>query len=192
MTDDAEGDSAAGEGKPADAVRQQADTHEPARGRSEVRLAATVGAVALVVVAGLASWTSFGAWRCHQAEQAQDLFLRAARQSAHDMTTISHTEVESDVQRILDLSTGKFYDEFAQRRQPFIDHIKHEQSTSQGTVTGAGLVSAGDNSAQALVAVAVKLSKAGNPEQKLDGFRLRIDLQRVGTEAKVSDVEYVQ
>jgi Mce-associated membrane protein len=192
MTQDAEGESAAGEGAPADEVRQQVTSKEPGRWGSEVQLAAAVGAVALVVVAGLTGWISFDAWRGHEAEQRQDVFLRAARQGAHDMTTISHTEVEADVQRILDVSTGKFYDEFAQRRQPFIDHIKHEQSTSQGTVTGAGLVSAGDNSAQALVAVAVKLSKAGNPEQKLDGFRLRIDLQRVGTEIKVSDVEYVQ
>jgi Mce-associated membrane protein len=192
MVQDADGESAAGEGEPADAVRQRVAGQEPVRWRSEVRLAATAGAVALVVVAAVTGWISVDAWRGHVAEQRQDVFLRAARQGAHDMTTISHTEVEADVQRILDLSTGKFYEEFAQRRQPFIDHIKNEQSTSQGTVTGAGLVSAGDNSAQALVAVAVKLSKAGNPEQKLDGFRLRIDLQRIGTEVKVSDVEYVQ
>ena len=157
-----------------------------------MRLAVAVGAVVVLAIAGLAGWNSYGAWRSHQAEQHRELFLRAARQSAHDMTTISHTEVESDVQRILDLSMGQFHDEFAQRRQPFIEHIKHEQSTSQGTVTEAGLESSGDNSARALVTVAVKLTKADSGEQKLDGFRLRIDLQRVGAEAKVSEVEYVQ
>src|ERR1700735_3488861 len=120
------------------------------------------------------------------------MFLRVARQSAHDMTTISHSEIDSDVQRILDLSTGQFHDDFAQRRQPFIEHIKQERSTSQGTVAEAGLESVGGNSARALVTVSVKLTKADSGEQKLDGFRLRIDLQQVGAGAKVSEVEYVQ
>lgn len=108
------------------------------------------------------------------------------------MTTISHTNVESDVQRILDLSTGAFHDDFAQRIQPFIEHIKNERSTSQGNVMEAGLESVGGNSARALVTVAVKLTKADSGQQKLDGFRLRLNLQRVGVGVKVSDVEYVQ
>jgi Mce-associated membrane protein len=145
-----------------------------------------------VAVAGLAGWSSYGAWRCYQAEQKRELFLQVARQSAHDMTSISHTQVDADVQRILDISIGQFHDEFAQRRQPFIEHIKQEQSTSQGTVAEAGLESIGDSSARALVTVAVKLTKADSGEQKLDGFRLRIDLRRVGVGAKVSEVEYVQ
>jgi Mce-associated membrane protein len=199
MAEGVERDSSAGDAdqtesgeQQTDAVKRQTDVQEQVRWRPEVRLAIAVGAVAMVVSAGLAGWTSYGAWRCHQADQQRELFLRVARQSAHDMTTISHTEVESDVQRILDLSIGTFHDDFAQRRQPFIDHIKHEQSTSQGTVIEAGLESVGGNSARALVTVSVKLTKADSGEQKLDGFRLRLDLQRVGTGVKVSDVEYVQ
>jgi Mce-associated membrane protein len=199
MAEGAEGDSSAGDADQADTGEQQTDTvehqtdvQEQGRWRPEVRLAVAAGAVALLVSVGLAGWISYGAWRCHQADQQRELFLRAARQDAQDMTTIRHTEVESDVQRILDLSIGTFHDDFAQRRQPFIEHIKHEQSTSLGTVTEAGLESVGGNSARALVAISVKLSKAGNAEQKLDGFRLRINLQRVGAGVKVSDVEYVQ
>jgi Mce-associated membrane protein len=192
MAEDSEGDSSAGDGDPIETGEQQTNAQAHARWRPEVRLAVAVGAVAVAAVAGIAGWTSYGAWQCHQAEQQRKLFLQAARQSAHDMTTISHAEVESDVQRILDLSIGQFHEDFAQRRQPFIDHIKHERSTSQGTVTEAGLESVGGNSARALVTVAVKLTKADSGAQKLDGFRLRIDLQRVGAGAKVSDVEYVQ
>jgi Mce-associated membrane protein len=177
---------------PAEIEDQATDARGWGRWRPEVRLAVAVGAVVVVAVAGLAGWNSYGALRCHQAEQQRELFLRAARQSAHDMTTISHTEVDSDVQRILDLSTGQFHDEFAQRRQPFIEHIKQEQSTSQGTVAEAGLESVARDSARALVTVSVKLTKADSGEQKLDGFRLRMDLQRVGAGAKVSAVEYVQ
>jgi len=200
MAEDAEGalpaencdSERAAEDYPAETADQRTDARDQGRWKPEVRLAVAVGAVAVVAIAGLAGWTSYGAWRCYQAEQKRELFLQVARQSAHDMTSISHTQVDADVQRILDISIGQFHDEFAERRQPFIEHIKQEQSTSQGTVTEAGLESVGGNSARALVTVAVKLTKADNGEQKLDGFRLRIDLQRVGAGAKVSEVEYVQ
>jgi Mce-associated membrane protein len=182
----------AAESHPAETSAQRTDTALDQGRRPEVRLATAVGAVVVVAVAGLAGWTSYGAWGAYQAEQQRELFLRVARQSAHDMTTISHTQVDADVQRILDISTGQFHDEFAKRQQPFIEHIKQEQSSSQGTVTEAGLESVGSNSARALVTVAVKLTKADSGEQKLDGFRLRIDLQQIGAGAKVSDVEYVQ
>jgi Mce-associated membrane protein len=192
MAEGAEGDVAADDEGRADTVEQRTNARDNGRWKPEVRLAVAVGAVVVVAMAGIAGWTSYGAWRCHRTEQQRELFLRAARQSAHDMTTISHVNVESDVQRILDLSTGQFHDAFAQRQQPFIEHIKQEQSSSQGTVTEAGLESVGSNSARALVTVAVKLTKADSGEQKLDGFRLRIDLQQMGTGAKVSEVEYVQ
>jgi Mce-associated membrane protein len=191
VAEDAEGDSAAGDETVA-GEQQLMNTRGPQSWRPEIRLAVIIGAVSALVVAGMAGWVSYGAWECHHTEQRRAMFLQAAEQSAHDLTTISHTEAEADVQRILDWSTGSFYDDFSQRKQPFIDHIKQERSTSTGTVTGAGLESAGDNSARALVAVAVKLSKGADAGQKLDGFRLRIDLLRVGAGAKVSSVEYVQ
>jgi Mce-associated membrane protein len=162
------------------------------RPRSGLPLALVVGAVVLVALVGLVGSFGYRTWQSHQAEQQRELFLRVARQSALDLTSISHTEVESDVQRILDSSTGTFYDDFSKRRQPFIDLIKRERSKSQGTITEAGLQSVTGNSARALVAVSVKLSTGGAAEQQLEGFRLRIDVQRAGEGAKVSDVEYVQ
>ena len=177
--DDDDTDQAA-ETHPAETADPGSEARDQGGRRPEVRLAVAVGAVVVAAVAGLAGWTSYGAWKCYRADQQRELFLRVARQSAHDMTTISHSQVDSDVQRILDVSIGQFHDEFAQRRQPFIEHIKQEQSTSQGTVAEAGLESIEGDSARALVTVSVKLTKADNGEQKLDGFRLRIDLQRVG------------
>jgi Mce-associated membrane protein len=164
----------------------------PGRPGSELPMALVVATVLMVSVAVLAGWLGYRTWQCHQAEQERALFLRVARQSAADLTTINHSEVEADVQRILDSSTGSFYDDFSKRRQPFVDRIKRDRSTSEGTVTEVGLLNMTNYSARALVAVSVKLSTAGSTEPKLDGFRLRIDLQRAGDGAKISDVEYVQ
>jgi Mce-associated membrane protein len=191
MAEDAEPESSVNDDDQTGDDEQQTNAHKPDERQSELPLAVRVGAIVVAAVAVLASWTSYQAWRSHQGEQQRELFLRVARQGAQDFTTISYTEVEADVQRILDTSTGLFHDDFSQRSQQFIDHIKAERSTSHGDVTAAGLESADGNSARALVAVAVKLSTAAKAEEKLNGFRLRIDLQRVGDGAKVSNVEYV-
>jgi len=42
-----------------------------------------------------------------------------------------------------------------------------------------------------LVAVTVKTSNAGAPEQAPRAWRMRISVQKVGDEAKVSNVEFV-
>jgi Mce-associated membrane protein len=45
--------------------------------------------------------------------------------------------------------------------------------------------------ARVLVAVSVKTSNAGAPEQKPPAWRMRMTVQKVGEDAKVSNVEFV-
>ena len=47
------------------------------------------------------------------------------------------------------------------------------------------------NGAQVLVAVTVKTSNAGAPDQAPRAWRMRITVQKVGDEAKVANVEFV-
>jgi Mce-associated membrane protein len=190
MTED--GESLAGEDDQADPENNTTKTAAPDWPRPDMRLALAVGTVVVVTLVGLLGWLGYRTGQSQQAEQQREMFLRVARQSAVDLTTLSHTEIEADVQRILDLSTGAFRDDFSKRTRPFVDRIKRDQSKSQGSITEAGLQSVTGNSARALVAVSVKLSTAGAAEQQLEGFRLRIDMQRLGDGAKVSDVEYVR
>jgi Mce-associated membrane protein len=91
----------------------------------------------------------------------------------------------------LDSATGRFKDDFQQRSQPFIDVVKKAQSKSQGTITEAALESMTGDHAQVLVAVSVKTSAAGAEEQHPRSWRMRISLQKTGTSAKVSDVQFV-
>jgi Mce-associated membrane protein len=95
------------------------------------------------------------------------------------------------VQRILDLATGTFLDDFSKRSQPFVEVVKQAKSVSVGTVTVAGLESVTGNAAQVLVAVSVKTSNAGAPEQEPRAWRMRIVVQEVGDQTKVSKVEFV-
>jgi Mce-associated membrane protein len=95
------------------------------------------------------------------------------------------------VHRILDGATGEFYDDFAKRSQPFIEVLKQAQAKTVGTITEAGLESETTDSAQALVAVSVQTSNAGEPEQVPRAWRMRINVQKVGDQVKVSDVGFV-
>jgi Mce-associated membrane protein len=135
-------------------------------------------------------WLGYRAYQEHVANAKRDLFVQVARQGAVNLTTINYTEADSDVQRILDLSTGAFRDDFEQRSKPFVDVVKAAQSKSEGTVTDAGLESQRGDSAQVLVAVAVKSRTAGGEEAPRE-WRMRIEVRSVGADAKVSNVVFV-
>jgi len=165
--------------------------HRATRRRlSRVGSALVAGAVIVATLTGLAGWLGYRAYDKHQAQAQRELFVQTARQGAVNLTTINYTEVDADVQRILDLATGAFRDDFEQRSKPFIEVVKAAQSKSEGTVTEAGLESQRGDSAQVLVAVAVKSRTAGGEEAPRE-WRMRIEVRSVGDDAKVSNVVFV-
>jgi Mce-associated membrane protein len=155
-------------------------------------LAAMIAMVAIVVaLAGLTGWLGYRAYQSRQDQLQHNVFLQVARQGALNLTTMNYTEAEADVQRILDSATGPFRDDFKKRSQPFIDIVKQAQSNSQGSITEAAVESGQGDSAQVLVAVTVNTSVAGVAEKQPRAWRMRITVQRIGGDAKVSNVEFV-
>lgn len=157
---------------------------------SRVGLALVSGAVIVAVLSGLVGWLGYRAYDKHAAQTRRELFVQTARQGAVNLTTINYTEVDADVQRIIDSATGAFRDDFEQRSKPFIDVVRAVQSKSEGTITDAGLESQRGDSAQVLVAVAVKSRTAGGEEAPRE-WRMRIEVRAVGDNAKVSNVVFV-
>jgi Mce-associated membrane protein len=158
---------------------------------SHVRQATIAGLVVVVALGGLTGWLGVRAQQSHRADEQRELFLQVGRQGALNLTTIDFQNADTDVARILDSATGTFHDHFQKRSQPFIDTVKQAQSKSVGTITEAGLESESDDAAQVLVAVAVKTSNVGGAEQQPRAWRMRIAVQKVGDQAKVSTVEFV-
>lgn len=156
------------------------------------RTGAALVASGLIVatLAGLSGWLGYRAYQKHEAQTRQNLYVVTARQGAVNLTTINYTQVDADVQRILDVATGAFRDDFEQRSKPFMEVVKAAQSKSEGTVTDAGLESQSGDSAQVLVAVAVKSRTAGGEEAPRE-WRMRIEVRSVGDDAKVSNVVFV-
>jgi Mce-associated membrane protein len=175
--------------------KQQAAAQDPpkedAKRFSGVGAAVAAGLVVVVSVAGAAGWLGYRAQQERSAQHQHTLFLQAARQAAINLTTISYTEVDADIQRILDSATGAFRDDFQKRSGPFIQVVKQVQSKSEGTVSEAGFLTETRDQAQVLLAVSVKTSTAAGPEQDPRRWRLRIDVQKTNDGAKVSNVEFV-
>lgn len=172
---------------------QTDDTAEIAHRRSDssIRLAIGIGAAVIVGLSCAIGWWGYRAYEDRHAKAESNLFVTVARQGALNLTTIDYTRVDADVQRILDSSTGAFHDDFQQRSAPFVDVVKKAQSKSEGTVTEAGLESQDGDQAQVLVGVSVKTSNAGVAEPDLRRWRMRIAVQKVGDDVKVSDVQFV-
>lgn len=145
----------------------------------------------VVTLAGLVGWLGFRAYQSHQAQAQRSQFLQVARQGALNLTTIDWQHADADVHRILDGATGQFYDDFAKRSQPFIQVLTQAKAKTVGTITEAGLESETTDSAQALVALSVLTTNAGEPEQVPREWRMRINVQKIGDQVKVSNVGFV-
>ena len=187
VDDDADGDDDFGADDEEPAL--VADAATPAM--SHVRLALIAGLVVVLALGGLTGWLGFRAYQSHQVDAQRKVFLQVGRQGALNLTTIDFQHVDDDVKRILDSATGTFYDDFQQRAQPFTEVVKQVKSKSVGTVTEAGLESESADEAQVLVAVAVHTTIEGQPEQQPRAWRMRILVQKVGDDTKVSNVEFV-
>ena len=155
------------------------------------RLALLIGVTAGSALMALIGFLGLQAHHAEQAANLRALYLQAGRQGAVNLTTIDWHHADADVQRILAGATGTFYDDFSQRSQPFVEVVKKVQSVSTGTVTTSGLESSTDTEAQVLVAVSVQTTTNEAPQQSSRAWRMRLSIQKVGDDAKVSNVEFV-
>lgn len=185
-------EAAADTGSTEDAAgRADADADDATGPPAAPRRVVLFGLAVVVALTAVVGWLGFRAYQSNQAQAQRSELLQAARQGALNLTTIDWQHAETDVQRITDGATGEFYEDFTRRAQPFIGVIKKFESTSVGTIAEAGLESDSGDAAQALVAVTVQTSNAGAAEQVPRSWRLRISVQKVDDQIKVSNVEFV-
>lgn len=149
------------------------------------------GLIVVVALAALVGWLGLRVYESHQAQAQRSQFLQVARQGALNLTTIDWQHADADVHRILDGATGEFYDDFAKRSQPFIEVLKQAKAKTVGTITEAGLESETTDEAQALVAVSVQTTNAGETDPVPRAWRMRINVRKIGDQVKVSNVGFV-
>ncbi|UQB93143.1 MULTISPECIES: hypothetical protein [Mycobacterium] len=160
------------------------------RGGNYLHVVLVICLAAFIAIAALCGWLGFQLYQSQRDQQQVERFLQAGRQAALNLTTISFTEVDVDVQRVLDSATGEFHDDFQKRSQPFIDLVKQTRTETKGKVTAAGLESQHGNQARVLVAVSVDTSTGGTHEEQVRMWRMHIDLMQVGNDVLVSNVGF--
>lgn len=189
----ADNDTEAGQGSPeaADGQPDGTQSTRPWRRLMPPDLGLVVGLTMAAALTALVGVLGVQAHHAHRATQLRASYLQVGRQGALNLTTIDWRHADADVQRILDSATGSFYDDFSQRSAPFVEVVKKVRSISTGTVTVAGLESSTANDAQVLVAVNVETTTSETPQPVPRAWRMRISVQKVGNDVKVSNVEFV-
>jgi serine/threonine protein kinase len=117
-------------------------------------------------------------------------YVDFAKQFTVSLTSLSAQSADSDVQRILDESTGAFHDDVANRRSDFQKVVVQSNATSQATVGSAALESIYLTTAQVLVAATSKVTNNGGATQE-PRWRLRVQVEKIGDAYKASKVEFV-
>lgn len=168
------------------------ETEAKARPMSRIRLGALVGVGVVAVLAALTGWLGYLAYQSHTAEKHREMMVETGRQAALSLTNVGWETADTDVQRVLDSASGKFYDDFQKRAESYLEVVKQVKSKSQGTITGSALESLSDGQAKVLVSVTVRSSNAGVPEQAPQYWRMLLTVQENEGKAKVSEVEFVE
>ena len=174
------------------------DEDEPSRlrrpksGTSPLGIAAIVGLALVLVLGGLCGWLGYRAYQARAADQLRQQFIETGKQGAVNLTTIDYAHAEVDVQRILNLATGQFHDDFASRSGPFVEVVQRARSKSSGIVTEAGLESVDGNEGRVLVAITVTSTSLDIANQPPRYWRMRLTVRKGDEGAKIAKVDFVR
>lgn len=172
-------------------VKGKSQPQDGQKAKQRPRKAVVIGVAAVVAMLGVMGWLGTRVYRSHQVDLDRAAFLQVGRQGALNLTTIDYEHADADIQRVLDSSTGGFYDDFKARSKAFIEVVQKAQAKSVGTVTEAGVESMSADGAAVLVGVNVETTNLGSKEKAPRAWRMRISVDRIGNEVKVSDVAFV-
>lgn len=126
-----------------------------------------------------------------QDEQARRDALRAARQSALNLTSIDTEKFDEAVQRVLEGATGDFRKEFEDNSENLEKLLAENEVSAQGTVLEAGLVRADKSNATALVVVDSTVRNTATPDGRVNTYRMQIEVERVDGRWLTSTLRFV-
>lgn len=151
-------------------------------------------AVAALLAGAGAALTGLMLWQHSHvaAQQARERgYVDAAREGITALLSMDHSRARADVQRVLDLSTGAFHDDFQRSADDFVKTAEQSKAVTTGTVNAAALDSVQGDRATVLVAATSTVTNANGANQDPRPFRISVTVTRDGDTCKMSDVEFV-
>lgn len=126
-----------------------------------------------------------------EAEQRRyDAVIDAASALTTAMINISYEDVQAAVDRVLELSTGDFKDQYTAATEALVTLFEDNQSVRQGEVTWAGVVAQDPDSATVIVATTGTVTTKDGPE-KAENYRIQMELVLEQDEWLTSDLQFV-
>ncbi len=173
-------------------------------------LAASCAVLVLLAVGvlGAGGWFAFQAHAAEQAQGRRQAILRAARQEALDLTSLSYRSLDRDIRQMLNGTTGSFEKQLAGSQRAVRQALPQAKAVTRGEVLAAGITTAGRGSATVLLAVdqLVKNSatrgagsgggqrtktSGGSSEGVLRHYRMQMVLQHESGRWLVAKLEFV-
>jgi Mce-associated membrane protein len=180
--------------EPAAASTESAESAGP-RGRLRMpglsRLLIAAAVVAICALVGASGWMMWHHHNVLQERQRSAAFVATARQGVINLTSLDFNKAKEDVQRVLDIGTGEFKDDFQRRADDFEAVVKDSKAVTEGSVAATAVESMGNDSAVVLVLANERVTNIAGAKDQPRTFRFRVSVVRDGDDLKVSKVEFV-
>ncbi len=198
--DEADESAEADEAQAADHAAETPEAPEPTdpepTGRRlrvpSVRLALSTAAVLAIV--GLLGASGWMAWQHHNVvkeRQRAAAYIATARQGVINLTSLDFNKAKEDVQRVLDIATGDFKDDFQKRAEDFASVVKDSKAVTEGSVAATAVESMNNDSAVVLVLANERVTNIAGAKDQPRTFRFRVSVVHEGDDLKLSKVEFV-
>ncbi|MDP7732301.1 MULTISPECIES: hypothetical protein [Mycobacterium] len=194
-----ESEEAGTEADSAEADEDSLETEESEAGRrwpGRPKLSAIAAVLAVLVsLVAVGAGVEMAVLHKHAVRERQQVaeYAAAARQGVVTLTSLDFEHAKEGVQRIVEVSTGTFKDDFLKMADDFTNVVEQSKVVSQGSVQAAAvdLDSMTDNSAVVLVASTSEVTNAAGAKQDPRKYRLIVTMTRDGGQLKMSKVEFV-
>ena len=117
--------------------------------------------------------------------------VEAARASVTALLSIDYSRAKADVQRVLELSTGTFREDFAGSADDFVKTAEEYKALTRGQIKAAALESAQADGGVVLLAVNSEVTNSSGARDDSRPFRMSVTMTRDGDQFKMSGLEFV-
>lgn len=123
--------------------------------------------------------------------ELQSQFEAGARQDVVNLMSLNFNSAKSDLQRVLDTTTGQFRDDFQKSTQDFLSVMQESKVVTTASVSAVAVESMTDDSAVVLVAAVSQVANSASQQPTPRNWRLSVTVNKVNDQIKMSRVEFV-
>ncbi|MGW0066481.1 hypothetical protein ACWDUI_03350 [Streptosporangium sandarakinum] len=146
----------------------------------------------VLVLLGAALWAGVGLREARAAADDREAVLRAAREHAMTLMSVGYQNVDADMRRVLDTSTGQARAEYARDAASLRETTVRDRLLRTGALRASGIVSlTGDTAVALVVGDAVVRGDGSESAPREQFYRWRMQLVRTSEGWLVSRVEQV-